>query len=111
MGNTFSRRINAVSGTTTAKKTTVATIRNDSSALRNDPYLNCEWLTVNVRLEKSGLPKMAAMSGVMRSTTNAVIIAVKATPTTTATARSTTLPRSTNFLKSESIAASLLVVR
>ena len=64
---------------------------------------------MKVRLEKSGLPKMAAMSGVMRSTTNAVIMAVKATPTTTATARSTTLPRSTNFLKSESMQASWFV--
>ena len=32
--------MSAVSGTTTAKKTTVATMRNDSSALRNEPYLN-----------------------------------------------------------------------
>ena len=36
-GKTLSRRIIAVSGTTTAKKTTVATIRNDNSALRNEP--------------------------------------------------------------------------
>ena len=78
-------------------------MRNDSSALRNDPYLNCEWLRVKVRSSKLGLPKMAAMSGVIRSATKAVTIAVKATPTTTATARSTTLPRSTNFLKSESM--------
>src|SRR5580704_11622526 len=110
-GSTFSRRISAVSGTTTAKKTTVATMRNESTALRNDPYLNCEWLSVKVRLEKLGFPKMAAMSGVIRSATNAVIIAVKATPTTTATARSTTLPRSTNFLKSESMQSSLLASR
>ena len=60
--------------------------------MRKDPYLNFECCSVKVRLEKSGLPKMAATSGVVRSATNAVIIAVKATPTTTATARSTTLP-------------------
>ena len=41
VGSRLRRRISAVSGTTTAKKTTVATMRNDSSALRNDPYLNC----------------------------------------------------------------------
>ena len=40
LGSRLSRRISAVSGTTTAKKTTVATMRNDSTALRNDPYLN-----------------------------------------------------------------------
>jgi hypothetical protein len=56
------------------------------------------------------LPKIAAMSGVIRSATKAVIIAVKATPTTTATARSTTLPRKTNFLKSLSIGASLSAI-
>ena len=64
-----------VNGTTTAKKTTVATMRNDSSALRNDPYLNVESCSVKVRPAKLGLPKMAAMSGVIRSATNAVIIA------------------------------------
>ena len=50
--------------------------------------------------EKPCLPKMAAISGVMKSATNAAITAVNAAPMTTATARSTTLPRSTNFLKS-----------
>ncbi len=34
--------ISAVSGTTTAKETTVATMRNDSSALTNEPYSNVE---------------------------------------------------------------------
>ena len=42
LGKTLSRRMSAVSGTTTAKKTTVATMRNARSALRNDPYLNRE---------------------------------------------------------------------
>ena len=38
VGSKFSRRNKAVSGTTTAKKTTVAMIRNEMSALRNEPY-------------------------------------------------------------------------
>src|ERR1017187_10024933 len=49
--------------------------------------------------EKSGLPTTAAMIGVMRSFTSAVTTAPKAPPITTATARSTTLPRITNSLK------------
>ena len=98
-----------MSGTTTAKNTTVATIKNASTALMNDPYLKVELWSLKVRFEKSCLPKMAAIRGVMMSATNAVTMAVKATPTTTATARSTTLPRRTNFLKSESMSASLFV--
>ncbi len=60
------------------------------------------------RFENLVLPKMAAISGVMKSATNAVTTAAKATPTTTATARSTTFPRNTNFLKSDSMVASQL---
>jgi hypothetical protein len=45
-GKRFSLRIKAVSGTTTAKKTTVAMMRNDTTALMKDPYLNCEWCQV-----------------------------------------------------------------
>src|SRR4051812_22399868 len=58
---------------------------------------------VKLRLEKSGLPKIAAMIGVIRSATRAATSAPKAAPITTATARSTTLPRSRNALKSLSI--------
>ena len=53
--------------------------------------------------EKSGLPTMAAMNGVIRSFTSAVITAPNAPPMTTATARSMTLPRSRNCLKPFSI--------
>ena len=42
LGHRFNRFISAVRGTTTAKKTTVAMMRNDSNASRNKPYLNCE---------------------------------------------------------------------
>ena len=52
------------------------------------------------------LPKMAEISGVMKSATNAATMAVNVVPMTMATARSTTLPRSTNFLKSENMGAS-----
>src|SRR5437588_7965732 len=55
---------------------------------------------VKLRLEKSSLPKMAAISGVRRSRTTALTTAPKATPMTTAIARSTTLPRNRNALKS-----------
>src|SRR3954447_21271692 len=52
---------------------------------------------VNDSARKSGLPPMAAISGVMKLSVNAVTRAPKATPMSTATARSTTLPRSRNF--------------
>jgi hypothetical protein len=42
---------------------------------------------------KSGSPKIAAMSGVSRFSTNAAMTAPNAAPMTTATARSTTFPR------------------
>ena len=69
------------------------------TALMNEPYRKWLLLTVNVSLEKSDLPKMAPTSGVIRSATRAVTTAPKATPMTTATARSTTLPRKMNSLK------------
>ena len=55
---------------------------------------------VKLSVEKSGLPPIAAMSGVTRSLTSAVITAASATPITTPTAMSTRLPRSKNVLKS-----------
>ncbi len=56
-------------------------------------------LTVKDSVAKFGLPPMAAMSGVMMSAISAWITALKATPMTTATARSMRLPRRRNFLK------------
>src|SRR5687768_659861 len=47
---------------------------------------------------------MAPMTGMMMSATSDDTIAPNATPMMTPTARSTTLPRSANFLKSSSIA-------
>ena len=46
-----------------------------------------------------GWPPIAAMSGVMMSAISAWTTALKATPMTTATARSMRLPRNRNFLK------------
>ena len=51
---------------------------------------------MNFRLPKSELPKIIAMIGVSRSETSALTTAVNAVPITTATARSTTLPRNRN---------------
>src|SRR5579875_485929 len=52
---------------------------------------------VNVSWEKSGLPAIAAISGVRISFTNACTTATNAAPIIIATARSTTLPRSKNW--------------
>src|SRR5579859_4713380 len=67
------------------------------------PYRKWLEFSVNDSALKFGLPKIRAMIGVIRSRTSAVMTAPKATPITTATARSTTLPRSRNVLKSRSM--------
>src|ERR1035441_6729199 len=74
-------------------------IRNDSRALMKLPYLKVLWLTVNVRLLKLGLPKMALMIGVMRSAISAWMTALNATPITTATARSNKIPAEQELLE------------
>ena len=58
-------------GFTTKKKIAAATVTNAISAFRKSPYRNTLPLIVNVRLLKSGFPKIAAMIGVMMSATNA----------------------------------------
>src|SRR5579864_196948 len=58
---------------------------------------------VKISAEKSGFPTSAAINGVSKSFTSAVTMAPKAPPMTTATARSTTLPRNRNSLKPFSI--------
>ena len=58
---------------------------------------------VNAREEKSGLPPIAAISGVMNEATNAVTRAPNAAPMTTAMASSTTFPRSTKSRNSLSM--------
>src|SRR5919106_2328228 len=61
-------------------------------------------LIVNVRPEKSGWPKMAAMSGVIRSSTSDVTSAVSASASTKATATSMRLPLRRKSLNSLSMA-------
>src|SRR5260370_37785223 len=58
---------------------------------------------VNEKAEKSGLPAMAAISGVRILPTNEVTTAPKAAPMATATAKSTTMPRKRNFLNPASM--------
>src|ERR1700730_3946109 len=89
------------------KKYTAAAIRmNEITALMKSPIGNLLPLIVNSIAEKSGFPTMAAMNGVIISLTNAVTTAPNATPITTATARSRTLPRKINCLKPCNIATS-----
>ena len=59
--------MNAFIGTTMKKPHAVAISRNDTSALMKSPIGNWLPLMANEMAEKSGLPTMAAMSGVIRS--------------------------------------------
>src|SRR6478672_4151358 len=93
------RAIKALIGVITKKYTAAATSRNDTRALMKSPTGNGVPLIVKLIVEKSGLPTMAAMSGVRRSLVKAVTTEPKAAPMTTPTARSTTLPRRMNCLK------------
>src|SRR5438874_7739882 len=101
-GATSPRRIRArivFIGSTMKKYTAAAIKMNETSALIKSPIGNLVPLTVNSIAEKSGFPTMAAINGVIRSFTSAVTTAPNATPITTATARSRTLPRRINCLK------------
>ncbi len=80
------------------------------TAVMNAPNRNFAPLASTIQtLLKSGLPKMAAMSGEMTSSTSAFTTRPKAAPMTTATARSTTLPRMMKSLKPLSMTASHLL--
>jgi len=63
------RFISALTGRITTKKTTAAMIKNETTALMKSPTRNRLWLIVKPIVAKSGLPPMAAISGVMRSLT------------------------------------------
>jgi hypothetical protein len=63
-------------GATSTKYTAAATSRNVMSALMKRPYLKILPLIVNARPEKSGLPMITAMSGVMRLSTEALSMAL-----------------------------------
>lgn len=94
-------------GWMTKKNTTAATSTNEMATFKKSPYMNLLPLIVNDKLEKSGWPPTAAIRGVTKSFTNALMTPVNAAPITTATAKSTTLPRRINFLKSFSIPYSI----
>src|SRR3954452_14297375 len=79
---------------------TAAMMTKPSSLSMNWPYGNRTPDTVKDLVRKSPVaPVTTPTSGVMKARTNEVMRAPKAAPMTTATARSTTLPRSRNFLK------------
>src|SRR5947208_16913220 len=59
------------------------------------------------KFEKSTLPKANPIGGMRTSSTNEAMILPKAAPITTATAKSSTLPRITNSLNSFSMSSSL----
>lgn len=98
--------VNLLIGWMIKKKTTIARIKNAIAAFKKLPYINLLPLSVKYRLEKSGVPPMAAISGVIISLTSEVTMAPKAAPMTTATAKSTTFPRRINCLKSFSMSVS-----
>ena len=66
-GSLRARCISAFTGLTTKKKTATAIATKAITALMKSPYLNVLLWMVNVSAEKSGLPMIAAMIGVMRS--------------------------------------------
>src|SRR5438309_3884888 len=95
-----SRRL---TGTTMTKYTTAAVIRKVRISLRMLPHK-----LGPVRIaEKSGAPPARAISGVTRFFTTEFTTAPKATPITTATARSSTFPRRMKSVKPLSIGQTL----
>src|SRR5215213_3162170 len=68
-------------------------------ALRTLPSRICCPAMLILQFERSGVPPKIPMIGVMTSLTSAWTTLVKAAPITIPTARSTTFPRSRNFLK------------
>src|ERR1035441_2490105 len=74
-------------------------MKKEMMALRKLPTLMWPLPTLMMTLLKSGLPMVAAMSGLSTSPTRAVTMALKAAPMMTATARSTTFPRRTKSRK------------
>jgi hypothetical protein len=87
------------------KYTTAAVIRNERRSLRMLPHRRGP-----VRIaEKSGAPPARATSGVIRFFTTEFTMFPKATPITTATAKSITLPRRIKSLNPLNIASLLSV--
>src|SRR5919201_1092693 len=99
-GSVFRRAISTFTGLTTKKKTAAAIETNVIRALMKSPYRKRLLWIVNESAEKSCLPTIAAMIGVIRSVTRAVTSAANAIPITIPTARSTRFPRSKNVRNS-----------
>src|SRR6266700_225699 len=93
------RAFNAFIGATRVKYTAAEISRKAKRAFRNAPYEMTAPCSVTWNAEKSGLPATAEISGVIMLVTNDVTTAPNAAPTTTATARSITLPRIMNSRK------------
>src|SRR5580704_932294 len=92
------RAIRRFTGVTTKKYTAAATSTKETPALTKSPRANMLPLMVNLMAEKSGLPTIAAISGVSRSLVKADTTEANAAPMTTPTAMSITLPRRMNCL-------------
>src|SRR6266487_5634653 len=73
--------------------------RKEISVLRISPISSVWFPTGMAQVEKFGPPPKRPISGVIRSLTTAWMTLPKAAPITTPTARSTTFPRTRNFLK------------
>jgi hypothetical protein len=88
---------------TNRKYTTAAMIRKLTTALSTPPRSTKVPLLLGKmkkpRPRAASVPPMALMRGLIRPLVKAVTIAVNAVPMTTATARSTTLPRIRKSLK------------
>src|SRR6476661_4933151 len=69
------RSCNLLRGFTTRKNITAAIVINEISKFIKSPYKNLLLFMVKLRLEKSGFPPIAPISGVMRSFTNPVTTA------------------------------------
>jgi hypothetical protein len=100
------RTFQAFMGATIKKYTAAAISRKLIKALRKVPYVMLAPWMVRVSAEKSGFPKIAAISGVMMLVTKEVTTAPNAAPMTTATAKSTTFPRMMNARKPFSMISS-----
>jgi hypothetical protein len=84
----------------TIRNTTQAMMRNLITALMKLPTMNCASPTPKLTALKSTPPTTRPMSGLTRSSTIEVTMAVKAAPMMIPTARSMTLPRAMNSLNS-----------
>ena len=95
-------------GFTMKKNTAPAIATNWIVLVMKAPYRKRASLIVNVRLLKSGLPMIIAITGMIRSLTSELTTAANARPITNATASSRMFPRSRKSRNSLSISLSSL---